>query len=386
MFLDDQQPHQKEAYFNALRALGSLSKLFSNNQIPYLHYRSHENVFAKTLGAENYSRADLAVDAVKDTVGIGLKTFIYRHSQYEKIAEFNKCLPEYKNLGNMELARYIARARNERIRLAARTYGLKSNIYHCVARKKGGFLIYEVGMAEINPDSIHCISRSRDNTINFQDGEIEYKFNCSKSTLYKRFSPTQAPSYISVDILSDPYQTILELLHPDLHHLENASQNTTVILPLFSPRKGDNIVHERSGLNQWNARGRSRHEDEVYIPVPKWIHKTFKGFFPARHMPFDLLLPGGETLQMAICQAGGKALMSNPNKALGEWLLRRVLNLEREKLLTYGRLLQIGIDSVAVSKSPSGQYSIDFKAVGTYEAFIQANGAQSSLSEDWDSL
>ncbi|MYB40002.1 NgoFVII family restriction endonuclease [Candidatus Saccharibacteria bacterium] len=386
MFLDNQHPNQKEAYFNALRALGSLSRLFSNNQIPYLHYRSHENVFAKTLGAENHSRADLAVDAVKDAIGIGLKTFIYRISQYEKIAEFNKCLPEYKDLGNMELVRYIARARNERIRLAARTYGLKSNLYHCVARKEGCFLIYEVSMAEINPDSIHGIKKERDNTISFREGDIEYKFNCSKSTLYKRFSPTKASAQIPIDILRDPYQTILGLLPLDLRYPENTPPSRTIILPLFSPRRGGNIVHDKSGLNQWNAGGRSRHEDEVYIPVPKWIHRAFENFFPPRHVSFNLFLPGGKKLRVAVCQAGDKALMSNPNKALGEWLLRRVLSLKRGELLTYSKLLRIGVDSVAITKDSVGRYHIDFKASGTYDAFARANSSQYIIDEDREHL
>ena len=38
-------------------------------------------------------------------------------------------------------------------------------------------------------------------------------------------------------------------------------------------------VFEKSGLNQWNAGGRPRHSDEVYIPIPSEIHKNFQGFF-----------------------------------------------------------------------------------------------------------
>jgi hypothetical protein len=41
-------------------------------------------------------------------------------------------------------------------------------------------------------------------------------------------------------------------------------------------------VFERSGLNQWNARGRKRNESEVYIPIPKLIHDKFPNFFPGR--------------------------------------------------------------------------------------------------------
>ena len=39
-----------------------------------------------------------------------------------------------------------------------------------------------------------------------------------------------------------------------------------IILPLYSVR--DNNVPTKSGLNQWNAAGRKRHPNEVYIPIP----------------------------------------------------------------------------------------------------------------------
>jgi len=32
---------------------------------------------------------------------------------------------------------------------------------------------------------------------------------------------------------------------------------------------------DKSGLNQWNARGRDRNPNEVYIPIPAEIHKNF---------------------------------------------------------------------------------------------------------------
>ena len=70
-------------------------------------------------------------------------------------------------------------------------------------------------------------------------------------------------------------------------------------------------------------------------------------------------LPDGNIISMKVCQQSGKALMSDPNKVLGKWLLRDVLGLKPRELLSYERLLQIGIDSVIIKKK-YGLYSIDF--------------------------
>ena len=305
-------------------------------------------------------------------MGIGLKTFVYRSSQYEKIAEFNKCQPEYKNLDNRKLVGYIAEALNERIRLAHRTYSLQDSVYHCVARKAGSFLVYETSMEEIDLNTITNIQPSlKGNTIGFLAGREKYRFNQSKSTLFKQFHPPEHNKCfeIPVNILEDPYQTVLHLLDrlPD----DYSSKPETIILPLFSSTKTNNFVPEKSGLNQWNAKGRPRDLNEIYIPIPLWIHRSFPHFFPGRRTPFSLFLPDGAKLLVAICQDNGKALMSNPNKELGQWLLRRVLNLADGELLTYDKLLRIGIDSVAISKNIDGAYTIDFKATGTYEKFRQ---------------
>src|SRR5487761_1299657 len=115
MFFKSQPIQNQQEYINLLKAVGGLSKLYSNSKTPYLYYRSHENIFCLSLDASNESRGDVSVDAVKGKVGIGLKTFLYRGSQYEKIAEFNKLLSTYRHLSGIELVKVIAKARNERI-------------------------------------------------------------------------------------------------------------------------------------------------------------------------------------------------------------------------------------------------------------------------------
>lgn len=122
-------------------------------------------------------------------------------------------------------------------------------------------------------------------------------------------------------------------------------------------------------VNQWNAKGRLRDPDEVYIPIPAWIHKVFANFFPSRDEPFKLILPDRTELSAKVCQENGKALMTNPNKDLGKWLLRKVLKLDEEQLLTYNMLEKKGIDSIEISKNNDGSFNINFKEIGTYENF-----------------
>ena len=63
--------------------------------------------------------------------------------------------------------------------------------------------------------------------------------------------------------------------------------------------------------------------------------------------------------------------MSNPNRALGEWILRDILSWKEGELITYSDLLKIGIDSVQVNKYEDNTYSIDLKGIGSYEKFIK---------------
>lgn len=103
-------------------------------------------------------------------------------------------------------------------------------------------------------------------------------------------------------------------------------------------------------MNQWNAGGRARDDNEVYIPIPIEIRRKYPDFFPDRDTNFVLELPDGKRLQAKVCQDGGKALMSNPNSDLGEWLLRKVLKKRPGELVTMSDLLRIGIDSVMITK------------------------------------
>jgi hypothetical protein len=66
----------------------------------------------------------------------------------------------------------------------------------------------------------------------------------------------------------------------------------------------------------------------------------------------------------------GKGLMSNPNKELGEWILRDILRIPIGTLVTYDMLIEAGIDSVEVRKIDNENYEIDFKKLNSYYDFI----------------
>ena len=128
----------------------------------------------------------------------------------------------------------------------------------------------------------------------------------------------------------------------------------------------------------WNARGRERDENEVYIPIPSWIHDEKIGFFKYKEdstrntNSFKVVLPNKKELSMKVTQQGGKALQSDPNKALGEWILRDVLKLKPMQLVTKEMLDNRGIDSVKFSKVNDNLYYMDFLKVGSFEDYKES--------------
>lgn len=145
-----------------------------------------------------------------------------------------------------------------------------------------------------------------------------------------------------------------------------------VILPLYGVKKGgaEKVVFPRSGINQWNAAGRRRDPGEVYLRIPRIIHNNFPDFFPPRDSTFTLKTPTGELLQAKVCQEGGKAIMTNPNKALAEWLIKRYIGVEIGTLITYDTLERLGFDAVVVTKESATLFHIDKAPIDSYEQYI----------------
>ena len=63
--------------------------------------------------------------------------------------------------------------------------------------------------------------------------------------------------------------------------------------------------------------------------------------------------------------------MTDPNKALSDWLLRKVLKLKAGELATIEKLENLGFDSVIILKEDNENYKIDIMKSGAFEKFIE---------------
>jgi hypothetical protein len=173
--------------------------------------------------------------------------------------------------------------------------------------------------------------------------------------------------------------------------IENPISPAFVILPLYSTRgtrsgKSTNAtkhVQMKSGINQWNAGGRSRTFGEAYIPVPKIVHDLCPQFFPPQNSEMKILLPGSRRpVSAKLCQQGRKALMTSPNDRLCEWLYRAIDPTYSSTWLRHGPsrepysyedLQKIGHDCVRLERMGEKlafEYSLSFDRIGAFEDWI----------------
>lgn len=361
-------------YIKLLSATAKLSRLFSESQVPYLYYRAAENIFCKSFNAENLSRGDSAFDANFNSIGVGLKTFICeKQFSTEKVAEFNKLSVQLKQYNGKELALKLAEFRNERIELANRLYNINNSLYHIVARKSNELILFETDYDIIDTNNINSVKKTHSG-LQFNDGKNFYSYNFSKSTLFRKFEIPQSNFRLPIEIIDDPYKLLLEFFE-EIKEISTAKDllikgENYVILPLYGFKEKRKFVFEKSGLNQWNASGRKRDFGEVYIPIPIIIHQLYPNFFPSRDTEFNLKVPTGEILKAKVCQDNSKALMTNPNKALSDWLLRKVLDLKEGELATIEKMEELGFDSVIIQKDDHGNFKIDKARSDSFEEFL----------------
>lgn len=364
-------------YLKLLSAVSKISGLFSESAVPFINYRVAENIFCRSFDANNLSRSDTAFDADFNSIGIGLKTFISKtDNSTEKVAEFNSLSRVLKNYKGKELALKLGEFRNERINLANRVYGIKSSLYHIVARREKELLLFETDYNQIDIENINSV-KSNKASLQFEDGQNFYSFNYSKSTLFRKFIIPANAFRLPIDIIEDPYSLLLDLFSRNQY--KPATDKLVkgvnyVVLPLFSTRNLNNIeVGQSSGLNAWNAKPRPNQErrpyGEMYIPIPREIHKNFPCFFPEKHESFNLEIPTGEVFSAKVCQQNSKALMTNPNSALEKWLLRGILQLKEGELATIEKLNRLGFDSVVIIKENNENFKIDIMKTGSYNKF-----------------
>lgn len=361
-------------YLKLLSAVSKLSGLFSESSTPFINYRVAENIFCRSFEADNLSRSDTAFDANFNSLGIGLKTFISSNNKSsEKIAEFNQLSKELKKYSGKNLAVKLAEYRNERIELAKRLYNIENSLYHIVARKDSELVLFETDYEKIDSKRIKSV-KERNASLQFEDGRNIYSFNYSKSTLFRQFITPKEAFKLPVEIIKDPYSLLLELFEDKELELSTSrfvKGENYVILPLYGVSKKEKIVFTKSGLNQWNAGGRERNFGEVYISIPSFIHKDYPNFFPKRDVKFNLEIPTKEKFSAKVCQDNSKALMTDPNKALSDWLLRTVLHLKEGEIATIEKLDKLGFDSVIITKTNNENYKIDIMKTDSFEIFKQ---------------
>lgn len=407
MFYEKQPNEQRENYKSMLALIGSLSNLFADSETPMLYYRAHENAFCKYFEADNLSREDCSADAAKGVIGIGLKTWVGRDDQ--KVAEFGRLRPTYENLSGIELVKTISEYRNERIRVTKNLHGLTEMIYHVVKRIPHGMQIYESAFDYVDIDNI-VLDENRGNANNtyFSDGKHTYHFSMSKNTLFMIFDDMELMDTFTVEILKDPFEA-LQNFNNSIRKVQNIGKHyPQLCLRLYATKlDGTKYVPERSGLNQWNANGRSRDANEIYIAYLAPDRGRDPHFFPPRDTPFTLILPDGSKINAKVCQRAykkmkeeeyeqlsdekkakedaksqiGKSIMSNPNKILGKWLLRDVFGLPEGTLVTYDILKVFGIDSVIFTRISKKKYKIDFCVLGTYEKMYGLCDAEAKNGE-----
>jgi hypothetical protein len=394
-----------DKYEKLLKAVAAMSRLYSDNEKPFLHSRFIEKLFAHTANAYDFSRKDMSFDAViNDSIGVGIKTFTvpnFEANKSEKIAEMTKHATSglFKNKNIESLAKTSAKLRNARVRSDANEYGIdiEKSFYHCLVRTNSKAMVHEEPYEYIDLDAIKPLDKNGNETNHFiegqsghayfSDGKHKYLFNVSKNTLFKRFDlglyTNSRP--IDIEIYDDIFTKVVDWYDSDIKELINESTQLEefVILPLYSTiRKKDysdpDLVRKKSGLNQWNAGGRKRKFGESYIPVPQKIHEKSPNFFPPRDTKFDLVLPNKQKITAKLCQDNSKALMGDPNTDLLQWLFGLIDGSpeESEKRLidkkpyTFDDLRLINKDSVKVVKKSNSLYELSMMPLDSYEMFI----------------
>ncbi|MGL5716899.1 MAG: hypothetical protein ACRCX2_28040 [Paraclostridium sp.] len=397
---------EKDEYKKFLKIFGALSALFkdttegTNAQKPYLYYRNHEQLFARVFSVEDLTRKDGAFDMLLDKgserIGIGLKTWIHSNDiTFQKVAEFNKAsnLIEYGDPENV--IRQVAELRNERLLLDKRLHNTNKDVYHFITRDDGVMNIVEGEYRLIDLDSIE-LTKYSDKSYEFKDQYHNYRFNKSKSTLFKKFdaSETEVIEKISIEQLNDPFE-LLEKLHVDgmslqqsldlLKQKESSTKKSkeSIYLPLYQDKGEGRIVTASSGVNMRHGKPKAigsntpRPEFEIEVRISTWIHRVFPGFFgidafnseEIATSNFNLILPDGRKLAGRIKQANGKSLQTNPQGALGEWILKDVLGLENREVVTMELLEKLGIDSLKITKVDDNNFKITVAETFAYEKF-----------------
>ena len=250
--LYEKEKKENRQYIKLILAVSKLSRLFSNSDTPYIYYRAMENLFCYCFNAKNLSRSDTAFDAKINNIGIGLKTFLGDGKKYsfEKIAEFNKLSTNIHNSkDNEKLISYVSELRNNRIDIANGLYGIDKALYHIIVRRKNKLIFFESDYDKINISNVKIIN-NKQHIIDFTDGIHFYKYNLSKSTLFRKFDIPENINQVETVILDNPAELLLKMENFIDKLKIKEPEREYIILPLYTFQKGKKIVQEKSALNQ----------------------------------------------------------------------------------------------------------------------------------------
>lgn len=411
---------QRREYIRFLEVYGAMTNLFRQKKgqlIPYLDSKFQETVFAKTFNSKNVDYSNTPHDVLSifgnDRIGIGLKTFMGSNPSFQKVMQIKSYQNEISDIKDNDaenLAYKISEIKNDILERDHKRLGLTSdkNIYHYVTRDKGRFVVNECSYPLIDLNRLRVFKPSPTSIV-WSDGIKDYKYTFGDSQIWQKFDPASKDTLVltqfDVKIIDDPFSFLLKAY---LEFIDSSKESEVdieeVYLPLYSYAKQE--VAEKSGLNAWNSKSKSKGSNiprpakEVYIPIPIDFHRKYPYFFSRINMitiidrlkrkekipevRFYLRLPNGKNLPALVTQDNMKALQSgslterdeNGNvygqPALGQWLLVDVLGLKDNQPVTREWLLKKGTDSVRLWKK-KGDYStinIDFAPIGAFEAFI----------------
>ena len=203
-------------------------------------------------------------------------------------------------------------------------------------------------------------------------------------------SSSQIIIQIPIEQFDDPFKLIKMIKIPE--KVDNRIYEE-IYLPLYQDKKEGRVVSPCSGINVRHAKSKNkgsntlRPEYEIEIRISKWIHHIYPGFFGINALDenqvkdekindFDLILPDGRVLRGRIKQQNGKSLQTNPQGALGEWILKDVLGLKNREIATLELLERLGIDSLKSTKIDNKHFKITVADVEAYEKFKLDNKAK----------
>lgn len=423
---------ERDEYVRFLQVYGALSNLFRQKHgdpIPYLDSKFQETVYAKVFKGENVDIGNTPHDVLSvfgnDRIGIGLKTWMNSKPSYQKVMQLKRFKPEidpYFEKSDEELALKLSQIKNDRMIIDYNRLGLyeDKNIYHYVTRDAGKFVVQETAYPLVDLNNLQNFKRT-DTAFSWSDGEKDYKFTRGDSQIWQHFDFNKKDTHIlnqfDVSIIDDPFDFLLKSYFHFIDTSDADKQKEDIVeiyLPLYSYRTKE--VEEKSGLNSWNAAPKSKGSstlrplNEIYIPIPRELHKKFPDFFcpdifeaerrqkewkerkktmlvteEKPEVRFNLKLPNGKTIPGLVTQSNMKGLQSGSNKeidpetnkrygqsALGQWLLVDVLGLKDRQVVTVDWLKMRGTDSVRLwrKKDDYSTINIDFAPIGSFEAFM----------------